>query len=117
MALDQLEMDHILAQLKDATADQLLLINRTSADYFKMERRIQGRKVMTELRVGTRCMFVSNTKPQYLARQLCTIVEIRQTRVVVKLDKGPQGKFHSGRVVTNPTSLVILQNQPAEVES
>lgn len=114
MALDQIEMNNIIDQLKSATADQLLLINKTSADLFKMARRIEGRQAMGNLEVGMRCMFPSSTRPQYLARQLCTVVEIRQTRVLVKLDNGPMGKFRSGRVLTNPASLVILKNQPVK---
>jgi hypothetical protein len=110
--LNQIEMDHIMAQLKDADVAQLLLINRTAADYFKMQRKIEGRQAMTDLKVGTKVMFVHNMRPQYLASQFGEIVEIRQTRVTVKLDRGPMGKFRSGKVITDPTSLVIRKSQP-----
>lgn len=112
MALNQIELDHILGQLQQCSSEQLLIINRSAADYFKAQRKIDGRKAMQELQVGTRCMFVGSAKPQYLARELCTVVEIRQTRVLVQLDRGPVGKFRNGRVLCSPSSLVILKNQP-----
>jgi hypothetical protein len=114
MPLNTQELDSILDQLNAATSEQLLIVNKHSVDLYKLKRRSDGRKVLSELSVGTRAMMSPNARPQYLQRQLGTVTSIRDTRVVFKLDNGPMGKFHSGNVICNPASLVILKNQPTE---
>jgi hypothetical protein len=113
MALTPAQMEDLLEELKGATTDQLLLLNKHTADLFKLAQRTEGRLKMTQLEVGTKVMLSGTLRPQYLRRQLGEVVEIRDTRVTVKLDKGPMGKFRSGKVIMNPASLVILQNQPS----
>lgn len=115
MALSDENHQKILDALRRANRDQLLEIAKYAAELYKLETKRMNRQTITELREGMRVMFVQNTRPKYLSRQLATVEEIRDTRVVVKLDRGPQGKFVTGRVVTHPSSLVILQSQPAGI--
>ena len=114
MGLSSDAVNDMLESMKLATPDQLLLINKHSADLFKLNSRIEGRKKMQELQIGTRVMMSGTLKPQYLQRQLGTVEEMRDTRIVVKLDRGPMGKFRTGRVVCNPSTIVILANQPTD---
>jgi len=109
MALTPGQMDNLLEELKGATSDQLLLINTHTADLFKMARRLEGRRKMTQLQVGTKVMLAGNMKPMYLRRQLGVVEEMRDTRVLVKLDEGPMGKFRNGKVLLSPASLVIRE--------
>lgn len=112
MALSPDHMENLLEELKMASSDQLLLVNKHTADLYKLAQRVEGRKKMQQMAEGTRVIISGNIKPKYLQRQFGTIEEIRDTRVVVKLDKGPMGKFRTGRVIASPSSLVILENQP-----
>ena len=109
------KMTEALNALNNMTPEQLLEINKSAADLYKMRRRQEGRQKMNELKVGTRVILSGVNKPAYLNNQLATIEEIRQTRVVVKLDRGPMGKFKTGRVVLNPALLTVLKNQPTDI--
>ena len=112
MTLSDDNQQKILDALKRASPDQLLEINKYAAELYRLERKRSNRRAITELKIGMRVMYPEHTKPKYLARQLGTVEDIRDTRAVVKLDRGAQGKFHTGRVLTPAGSLVILQNQP-----
>ena len=111
MTLSSAQINDLLEELKLASSDQLLLLNKHTADLYKLAQRTEGRRKMAELEVGTRVMFSGTVRPQYLRRRLATVVEMKDTRVLIKLDDGPLGKFKSGRVLTNPAALVILENQ------
>lgn len=106
-----MDMEKVTAgiDLVDELTDEELnkLVDYIRASY-KDRKNKRNAKARATLQVGTRVRFPDNTRPQYLARQSGVIEEIRQTRVVVKLDRGPQGKFHTGRVITPPGSLVTL---------
>jgi hypothetical protein len=58
--------------------------------------------------VGDRVRLAGKYKPAYLMGLTGVITEKRQTRVVVKLDRGPVGKFKSGTVITTPAGLEII---------
>jgi hypothetical protein len=112
MALSDENYDKIIGALRRADIDQLLGINRYSVELIRLEHKRRNREAIDTLEVGMRVMYPELTKPKYLARQLGTVVEVRDAKVVVKLDRGPQGKFRSGLVITPAGSLVVLQNQP-----
>lgn len=112
MTLSDENFDKIMTALRRADTDQLAKFHKYAAELYKLEMKRKNRERISELSEGMRVMFPNTTRPKYLARQLATVEEIRDTRVVVKLDRGPQGKFHTGRVVTSAGSLTILQNQP-----
>jgi hypothetical protein len=67
-------------------------------------------RAFATLRVGDRVQYQNNTRPGYLAGLTGTIEEKRQTRVVLKLDCGPIGKFRSGRVVAQPAFLTKIED-------
>lgn len=78
-------------------------------DYIRQASKLrQGRRsavAYATLQEGDRVSLSGNNKPAYLNRQIGTIVEKRQTRMVVELDCGPIGKFKSGRVIC-PASVL-----------
>jgi hypothetical protein len=112
MSLSEENYDKICAALKRADQDQLLGIHKYAAELYRLESRRANRVKITELEKGMRVMFPNNTKPKYLSRQLATVEDKKDTRVLVKLDRGPQGKFRTGRVWVPAGMLTILQNQP-----
>lgn len=59
------------------------------------------------INVGQRVRINQLAATSYLRGQLGTIVEKRRIRVVVALDHGAQGRFHSGRVVV---PITLLEN-------
>src|SRR6478672_122561 len=64
-------------------------------------------KARATLQIGSRVR-LPKSKPQYLTGLTGEVTEKRNTRVVVKLDCGPIGKFTSGNVVTSPGMLEVL---------
>jgi ribosomal protein L21E len=65
-------------------------------------------RAYAEFSVGDRVRInpKAKMKPQYLAGLTGEITEKRQSRVTVKLDRGPIGKFRTGRVITQPSVLL-----------
>jgi hypothetical protein len=60
------------------------------------------------IKVGTRVRFEGPRKPQYLSGLTGVVEEKRQTRVLVKLDRGPVGKFRNGKVLTHAGGLGVM---------
>lgn len=75
---------------------------------FKTKRAQNAARSFAELQVGDPVR-LRNIKPQYLIGMTGVIEEKRQTRLVVKLDRGPTKKFHSGRVVCSASSLTKIE--------
>src|SRR5690348_16599580 len=65
-------------------------------------------KARALIRVGDRVKFAGKMKPAYLEGLTGEVIEKRQTRVLVKLDRGPTKKFTSGGVLANPSSLEVI---------
>lgn len=65
-------------------------------------------KARALVQVGQRVRLAGNYKPQYLTGMTGEIIELKDKRVLVRLDNGPTGKFRSGNVLTNPSGLEIL---------
>lgn len=49
-----------------------------------------------------------NIKPQYLQGLTGVVREIKSSRVLVELDRGPIRKFINGKVLCTPTALTKL---------
>lgn len=58
-----------------------------------------ARATFYTLKEGDKVRFVNTVRPRYLAGQTATIREMRQKKVSVRLDSGPQGRFH-GDILT-----------------
>ena len=58
-----------------------------------------ARATFYTLKEGDKVRFVKTVRPRYLAGQTATISELRQKKVCVRLDSGPQGRFY-GDIVT-----------------
>lgn len=95
----------LIDSMDPAELDELVDYIRST---FKMKRTQANARAQAELRVGDRVELTGSYKPQYL-RGLTGIVEAkRNTRVGVKLDCGPVGKFRSGTVITTPAGLTVI---------
>ena len=81
-------------------------------DYVKFTLKDRARRrnaqAQTVIQVGDRVRLAGSYKPQYLMGLTGKVVEKKQTRVVVELDRGPVKKFRSGRVITSPSGLEVI---------
>ena len=66
-------------------------------------------KARAEVQVGDKVKFAGRLKPQYLTGMTGVVTEKRQTRILVKLDRGPTKKFRTGEVLANPSSLEVIK--------
>lgn len=77
---------------------------------FKAKRQQDAARIRATLKVGDRVQIV-NCKPQYIVGLTGTIEEFRNSRITVKLDRGPTRKFASGKVICTPNSLRKLEDE------
>src|SRR6478609_6938006 len=98
-----------------ADLNQIREINRMTNEAWKRLNRQANAQMAQSLREGSRVQFGDNVRPQYLQGKLGVVTEFRSTRVLVKLDCGPIGKFRSGSVVSSPASLK-LSDAPSRTE-
>jgi hypothetical protein len=75
---------------------------------YKTKRAQKNARAQAALKVGDRVMLVGNYKPKYLTGLTGEVVEKKNTRVLVKLDGGPVGKFSTGKVLTTPGGLKVI---------
>lgn len=66
-------------------------------------------KAKAIIQVGDKVVFAGKLKPQYLIGLTGVVTEKRQSRILVKLDRGPTKKFRSGEVLANPSSLEVIK--------
>lgn len=59
------------------------------------------------IQVGDRVKFGTNLKPQYLQGCQGEVMEIRSSRILVRLDR-PVGKYITGEVLATPASLIQI---------
>lgn len=95
----------IVESLTDEELNQLVDFIR---DEYKTRARKRNARAKAQMTKGTRVRLAGNRKPAYLSGMTGTIEEVRQTRVLVKLDEGPVGKFRSGKVLTAAGSLEMI---------
>lgn len=69
----------------------------------------RNRIAKANINIGDRVKLAGSYKPAYLTGMTGEIIEIKQTRVLVKLDQGPVGKFRSGKVLTTPSGLQVIK--------
>lgn len=86
---------------------QLRTLGDEYRDRAKALQRSANRVAMAKVKVGAKAHIGYGLKPQYLAGQPVTITAIRQTKITVKLENGPMGKFRSGTVVMPPSGLIF----------
>lgn len=77
---------------------------------YKSKHAMDRARAFASLREKDPVQIVGQTKPQYLEGLTGVITSKRQTRIVVKLDRGPIGKFRSGNVICAPTMLKKLED-------
>lgn len=92
----------LIGEMTDSELDRLV-------DYVRDELRDRARRrnrlAKAQLNIGDRVKIAGKTKPQYLQGMTGEIIEIRQSRVLMKFDRGPIKKFRSGNVLINPAIL------------
>lgn len=83
-------------------------------DYIRytMKERARRRNAVAKanINVGDRVRLAGMYKPQYSIGMTGEVIEKKQTRVLVKLDSGPVGKFRSGKVLTTPSGLEVISH-------
>lgn len=96
-------------ELIDSMTDEEL---NSLVDYirvtYKTRSAQRNAKARAELSVGCRVKLVGNYKPQYLKGLTGTVTEFKNTRISVKLDCGPVGKFRSGIVLATAGGLEVI---------
>lgn len=115
MTLSDENQEKIIGAMRRMDVDQLRLVQKYAYELAQAERKRINREVLSEIRVGMRVIINADVRPKYLGRQLGTVEEIKDSRISVKLDRGPQGKFRSGRVLMPASACTIIQNQPPGV--
>lgn len=98
----------LVDELTDDELNQLVDYIRVS---YKTRRAQRNARAKAQMTVGTRVMLAGVRKPQYLSGLTGEVVEIRNTRVVIQLDRGPVGKFKNGKVVTDAGGVQIIANK------
>lgn len=76
---------------------------------YKSKGALDKARAFGSLKVNDRVR-LRNIKPLYLQGLTGVVEEKRQTRIVVKLDRGPTKKFRTGRVVCTPTTLELIED-------
>lgn len=95
--------------IEEMDTDELNTLVDFIRTVYKNKRSTDKARAFATLREGDRVV-LGNIKPLYLAGLTGVIDEKRQTRVTVKLDRGPTKKFRSGKVVCTPTSLTKIED-------
>jgi hypothetical protein len=95
----------LIDSMTDDELNQLIDYIRASIKTRHAQRNARAKAALS---VGTRVRLAGLRKPQYLQGLTGEVVELRQTRALVKLDCGPVGKFYNGRVLTAAGSLEVL---------
>lgn len=107
MALKAESMDKLFQALPKCSDEQLIQLNRSLVANIKARRRNRAMDMAATLREGSKVR-IKGLRPQYLNGLTGTIEDFGNTRVTVKLDRGPIRKFRSGRVVCSPAALELI---------
>lgn len=92
-------------ELTDDELNQLVDYIRAS---YKNRKATRDAKARATLEVGSRVRLAGNRKPAYLTNATGVVEEFKNTRVLIKLDSGPVGKFRSGKLLTSPGGLEVI---------
>lgn len=96
------EATELVGLMTDAQLDKFVDFIR---DELRDRARRRNRMAKAQLNIGDKVKIAGKTKPQYLQGMTGEIIEIRQSRVLMKFDRGPVKKFRSGNVLINPAIL------------
>ena len=110
-------LDRGIALVDEMDADELNQLVDYIRAVFKTKRDQDAAKVRASLRIGDRVKLQGNYKPQYLTGLTGVVEEFKNTRILVKLDRGPTRKFASGKVLCTPGGLKKLDSTDAPVTS
>lgn len=89
--------------------DELHLFIDYLRTVIKNRHQVSAAKAFMEIRIGDKVRISGNIKPMYLRGLTGIVDEKRQSRVTVKLDRGPTKKFRSGKVICPPTALTRVE--------
>lgn len=62
---------------------------------------------INDFRIGKKVMINQRAATGYLRGQRAVVIRVKRTRVTIKLDQGPQGRFADG-TVTCPVDLLTI---------
>ena len=96
------------ALIDEMTDDELNRLVDYVRDELKDRARRRNRLAKAKIKIDDKVKIAGKTKPAYLQGLTGVIIEIRDTRVLMKFDDGPIGKFKSGNVLINPAILEVL---------
>lgn len=99
-----------MALVDDMTPEELDSLVDYIRVVFKSKRQQNAARSFAALAVGDRVQFHGNLRPQYLIGLTGEVVEKRNSRILVALDRGPTKKFATGRVLAQPSSLKKLED-------
>lgn len=91
-------------------ADELDQLVDYIRQVFKTKRTHDAARMYATLKLGDRVQFNDNNKPKYLNGQTAVVVEKKDSRISVRLDRGPQGKFRTGTVLAPASALIKLED-------
>jgi hypothetical protein len=91
-----------------ADDNQLQEIADTLNRAYRVHRVQRSAEVAAQLTLGSPVRIRYSVKPNYLRGLTGTITDFRTTKVTVKLDNGPVGKFWDGTVICPPSALEVL---------
>lgn len=97
-----------IALVDEMNADELNQLVDYIRQVFKSKRDQDAARVRASLHLGDVVKISGNIKPQYLQGLTGKVVEFKNSRVLVELDRGPVRKFRTGRVLCSPTALKKL---------
>lgn len=92
----------LIDQLSDQELDSLVDYIRHT---YKLRKNQRSARAFAQLEEGDRVRIIGNTKPQYLSGMTGSVHEKRTSRITIKLDHGPVGKFRTGKVICSPSML------------
>jgi len=104
------QINDVILAIQDGKLDEFL--GELNGEIYSRMTVLQSRKAREtrqQLEVGTKVRLGNRMKPQYLSNRAGEVVEFKNSRILVKLDCGPIGKFRTGRVLCPLTALEVIQ--------
>ena len=106
MAISSGQWDALWEILDEADAKDLEQIGTHISQQYSIMRQKAARRVLTQLDKGSRVRVSGSVKPKYLIGQQGTVDRLEGSKVHVKLDRGPTGKFRNGIVIFRSASAL-----------
>ncbi len=100
--------EDVLDYVEGLSDTQLSIFAAAVGDIQRDRRNKRARRIAATLEVGTRVQISNNIKPKYLQGQYGEVIDIKERRALVRLDRGPQGKFRTGNVLCPFAVLTVV---------